>query len=158
MTGLDPSRLILTVDEATVLADIPEAIAILRHLNEIGARCAVGGFAIGRSSPGILARLPIDWIVLDGSIVSETAYGQEQIARAAAIRDAARGRGAGILADGVESAAQMAALRAFGCDRAQGRYLSGARPVESFAPNFHAGVTAPTPTTDEESVNAIAAG
>lgn len=157
-TGLDPSRLILTVDETTVLADSAEAIATLCNLKEFGAQCGLAGLGAGGTSLERLAELPIDWIVIDGSLAKNVGYGEEYNASVGAMRDVARALGVGILADGVETAEQVAGLRALGYDRAQGSYISAAWSMETFVPHAPAGIAVPTPRANEESVNAVAAG
>ncbi|GAB1691297.1 putative bifunctional diguanylate cyclase/phosphodiesterase [Krasilnikovia sp. M28-CT-15] len=128
---LPPQALILEITEGVLVGSGPVAEQAVRHLSalrEQGVRVAVDDFGTGYSSLAYLRDLPIDHVKIDRSFMP--APGEpDPTARTLvkAIIDLATALGLGTIAEGVETADQVALLRALGCERAQGFHF--ARPV-----------------------------
>ena len=125
-TGMSADRLLLEITE-TVLMDDPQSSAeVLAGLRNLGVRIAVDDFGTGYSSLAYLKRFRIDHLKIDRSFVSGLGSDSEDTAITAAIVAMAHSLGLRALAEGVETEAQLAALRDLGCDLAQGFYWSPA--------------------------------
>jgi EAL domain-containing protein (putative c-di-GMP-specific phosphodiesterase class I) len=111
--------------------DIVSSREILKVIREIGVRIALDDFGTGYSSLSYLQAFPLDSIKIDRSFVAamETnSRTQDIVALIAAI---AKRLGALIVAEGVETQAQLDLVCAAGCDRAQGYWFSRAQPIEN---------------------------
>ncbi|WP_348629360.1 EAL domain-containing protein [Methylobacterium sp. 17Sr1-1] len=124
---LDPARLELEITEQVLLEETEANLAVLHRLRGLGLRIAIDDFGTGYASLSYLRAFPFDEIKIDRSFTA--ALGRE--AAAAAIVQAVIGLGASLgittLAEGVETEAQLAALRRSGCGEVQGFLFS--RPV-----------------------------
>ena len=101
-------RLALEMSERTLLVDaVQAALACLRAR---GAQIVVGGFGVGSSSMGLLRRLPLDAVKLDGAFVASLDDGPESHAVVGAVVDLAVALGLDVVAEGVATRAQRAAL------------------------------------------------
>ncbi|HEY4410086.1 MAG TPA: EAL domain-containing protein, partial [Acidimicrobiia bacterium] len=127
MTGTDPSDLCLEITEGTLLVDMAAAINHLTDLRSLGVRISVDDFGTGYSSLAYLRNLPIDELKIDRSFVIRVAEDDTTAAIVASIVGLGHALGLSVVAEGVETAAQLTALRELGCDKAQGFYL--ARPT-----------------------------
>ncbi len=111
-----------------VLADVVVATgpdgAAVSEINALGCEISLDDFGTGFSSLTYLRQLPVSALKLDRSFVSEVGREDQSTAIVAAVRDLARGLGLDVVAEGVETEQQAAALLAMGCPRAQG-YLFG---------------------------------
>ncbi|WP_130178905.1 bifunctional diguanylate cyclase/phosphodiesterase [Cryobacterium sp. SO1] len=125
--GLAPSVLVLEITEDFLMADRDRAHAILTRLRALGIRIAVDDFGTGYSSLAYLRDLPIDELKLDKSFVMPMADDPRATALVASTIDLAHSLGLRMVAEGVESGVAYAELAGYGCDVAQGFYLS--RPV-----------------------------
>jgi diguanylate cyclase (GGDEF)-like protein len=125
--GIDPYRIVLEITESLLMEEHSQSIQALCQLRALGMRLSVDDFGTGYSSLSRLNTLPIDEVKIDQSFIAEITNGGagDTIVRATVAM--AHGLGLRVVAEGVESAAQLAALRAVGCDEAQG-FLFG-RPV-----------------------------
>ena len=127
--GLDPGRICLEVTE-TVLLDHSEAVAeILAQLRELGLRVGIDDFGAGYTSLSYLKRFPVDVMKIDQSFVHGLCEQPEDAAIVAAVVDLAHHFGMTTVAEGVETAAQLARLATLECDTAQGFLFSQARPA-----------------------------
>jgi EAL domain-containing protein (putative c-di-GMP-specific phosphodiesterase class I) len=127
VSGFDPSCLTLEITEGSLMNDVESAAGMLRSLKSMGLRVAVDDFGTGYSSLSYLKRLPIDVIKIDKSFVRDLSTDEDGAAIVRAIIAMARSLGLTTVAEGVETAAQEAMLRAEQCDCFQGfRY---GRPV-----------------------------
>ena len=123
-TGLEGQWLALELTES-VLMDDPESIRqTLHRLKDLGVRIAVDDFGTGYSSLAYLKRYPIDKLKVDRSFVKDLPHDPDSIAITSAIVHMARSLKISVIAEGVESAAQMAFMRALGCAEIQGFYIS----------------------------------
>ncbi|SMH30514.1 putative bifunctional diguanylate cyclase/phosphodiesterase [Mesorhizobium australicum] len=119
-TGLKASRLELEVTETGIIADQQLALHVIRQLKALGVRIAMDDYGTGYSSLSMLQRFPFDKIKIDREFTS--AIGTAPEAEAIILATVALGRALGrpVLAEGVETAAQLAFLRKAGCREVQG--------------------------------------
>jgi EAL domain-containing protein (putative c-di-GMP-specific phosphodiesterase class I) len=104
--------------------DPEEAIETLANLERFGVRLAVDDFGTGYSSLAYLRRFPIAALKIDRTFVSDAARGAEDAKIAIAIINLGHSLGLKVVAEGVETPAQLQFLRAQGCDEMQG-FLPG---------------------------------
>ena len=130
-TGLPASCLILEFTERMVIEDAPATIATLQEIRALGVRLSIDDFGIGYSALSYLKLLPVDQLKIDRSFVSDLVN-----ANTAAITQAVINLGHNlhleVIAEGVETEAQLVALRDMGCDGGQGYYFDLPRSAEEF--------------------------
>jgi diguanylate cyclase (GGDEF)-like protein/PAS domain S-box-containing protein len=124
--GVEPERLALEVTETALMEGAETAIARLHELARLGLRIALDDFGTGYSSLARLARLPLTGIKLDRSFVTRAAHERDRRIIEAAL-SIGRAAELEVVAEGVETAEQLALLDACGCRYVQG-YLLG-RPA-----------------------------
>lgn len=132
-TGLAPSRLILELTETALLRNVTEAEAVLREISALGVRFALDDFGTGYSSLSHLKRFPICIVKLDRSYVRDVLTDPNDAAIAAAICALGQRLGLKVVAEGVESAEQLAYLRVQGCQACQGFHFSRPLPPSEFS-------------------------
>jgi EAL domain-containing protein (putative c-di-GMP-specific phosphodiesterase class I) len=125
--GLDPRGLEIELTESLVMHDAEEVVAILRELKAMGVMLAIDDFGTGYSSLSYLKRFPVDRLKIDQSFVRGIATDSDDAAIASAVISLGRSLGLRVVAEGVETEAQRAFLKARGCHEIQG-YLVG-RPM-----------------------------
>ncbi|MGH8974320.1 MAG: sensor domain-containing protein, partial [Acidimicrobiia bacterium] len=128
-TGLDPSRLCLEITESVLMDDVQSSIDALLDLKAFGVRLAIDDFGTGYSSLSYLRRFPVDVVKLDRSFVAGLGVDSAATAIVAAVVNLAHALGILVVAEGVETEAQLVALRALRCDRAQGYYWNRPLPA-----------------------------
>ena len=130
-SGLTPGRLEVEVTESALLGNTDTVLGSLRALRLMGVQVSMDDFGTGYSSLTQLRSFPFDRIKIDRSFVSGSAAGENGDGTGSAIVRAVAALGAELgmrtTAEGVETAAQMAQMRALGCTDVQG-YLLG-KPV-----------------------------
>jgi diguanylate cyclase (GGDEF)-like protein/PAS domain S-box-containing protein len=129
--GLPPERLILEVTESLPLLETPAMVARLRELRIQGVFLAIDDFGTGYSSLSYLRHLPMDILKVDRSFVDGIGNEDRGLPLLRGIVNLARAMNLQVTAEGIETEAQASALRAFGCDYAQGYLFS--RPLEAEA-------------------------
>lgn len=128
-SGLPAGRLVLEITETAIMQDTDGAVELLRGLREHGVRVALDDFGTGYSSLAYLRDLPISALKIDRSFVADIAEQRDALAIVAWIVDLARAVGVGVVAEGVETAEQVALLQGLGCATAQGWFWGPAVPV-----------------------------
>ncbi|MGY1687110.1 putative bifunctional diguanylate cyclase/phosphodiesterase [Geodermatophilus sp. SYSU D00867] len=128
-SGLAPERLVLEVTESTVLAEGDSVAVDAEALRLMGVHVALDDFGTGSSSLGLLTRLPVDVLKLDRSFVSRVDRDRQSRALCEAVVTVGRSLGLQVVAEGVETPAQLGALRGLGVDQAQGFLLSRPLPL-----------------------------
>lgn len=126
--NLSPSVLVVEITEGFLIADRDRAHSILTRLRAIGVRIAVDDFGTGYSSLSSLRDFPIDDLKLDKSFVLPMADDPRASVLVASTIDLAHSLGLRIVAEGVENGVAFADLTGYGCDEAQGSYMSGPIP------------------------------
>jgi len=127
-SGLPAERLRLEVTESSMMEDPEAAVRTLEALRALGVTIAVDDFGTGYSSLSFLRRFPIDGLKVDQSFVRDVVDDENDAAIARAVIAMGRSLRLDIVAEGVETQAQLDFLRAEGCDKAQGFLFS--RPLE----------------------------
>jgi EAL domain-containing protein (putative c-di-GMP-specific phosphodiesterase class I) len=125
--GLPPEQLVLELTESSLVEDPDQAVRRLRELRLLGIRLAIDDFGTGYSSLGYLQRYPVEILKVHRAFVAELGRGSDEPTLAKAIFELARHLGMQTIAEGVEEAEQLAALRELGCAFAQGYHF--ARPL-----------------------------
>ncbi len=129
-TGIDPATLCLEVTESVVMADVEATIATLQALKGLGVRLSIDDFGTGYSSLTYLKQFPLDELKVDKSFVDGLGLDSQDGAIVAAIMGMARALDLTVVSEGVETSAQLASLRALGCQSAQGFYFARPAPPE----------------------------
>lgn len=132
-TGFPPERLELEITESAVMANEETAIALLLKLKELGVRLALDDFGTGYSSLHYLRKLPFDTIKMDRSFVKDLPEDPSSVAIAITILTLAHSLGMEVVAEGVETAAQLDFLRSRNCSEIQGYLFSPPIPAEAFS-------------------------
>jgi diguanylate cyclase (GGDEF)-like protein/PAS domain S-box-containing protein len=126
-TGLPVGQLCLEMTESVLLTDTDENLTQLLRLKALGVTLAMDDFGTGYSSLAYLRRYPMDVLKIDRSFVGRLGGDAEDAALVQTIVRLGRSLGVCTVAEGIENAVQLTALRDMGCDLGQGYYLS--RPV-----------------------------
>ena len=127
--SLDPSYLTLEITEETAMEDAQAAIGTLRRLKAMGVRIEVDDFGTGYSSLSYLKRFPVDYLKVDQAFVAGLGRDPEDEGIVRSIVELAHTLELEVVAEGVESGEQLALLREFGCELAQGHYFWGPLPA-----------------------------
>ena len=131
MTGLAPRCLHLEITESVLMEDVPQNISTLAELRALGVHVEIDDFGTGYSSLAYLKRFPVDGLKMDKSFIDKLDSDEESAAIVEAMVSLARALNLRVIAEGVETPAQLARLRFLGCDVGQGYYFG--RPVEALA-------------------------
>ena len=126
-TGLSPEYLELELTESTLLSNVNVMFPMLEELRTMGLKLAIDDFGTGYSSLSYLRQFPVSKLKIDRSFVQDVVLNSDDAAITAAIISMAKGLNLKVIAEGVETGAQMAFLRAHQCDEIQGYYFS--RPL-----------------------------
>ncbi len=126
-SGLDPAALVVELTESMMQGDV--AREMLRRLRERGVGVAIDDFGTGFSSLAYLRRFPVDMLKIDRTFMAGVVEDERDAAIVRTIIAMARNLRLAVVAEGVETPAQLAFLGELGCDKAQG-FLLG-RPVEA---------------------------
>ncbi|CAK0769088.1 diguanylate cyclase [uncultured Gammaproteobacteria bacterium] len=119
-TGTDPAWIKMEITESAVMRRPEESINTLRSLKELGIRLSIDDFGTGYSSLSYLYKLPLDAIKIDRSFISVMHQSEENRSIVRLIVDLARLLGFNVVAEGIESVADVILLRALACDYGQG--------------------------------------
>jgi diguanylate cyclase (GGDEF)-like protein/PAS domain S-box-containing protein len=126
-TSLDPRYLQIELTESVLMADVVSTDTVLRALKTLGVQLAIDDFGTGWSSLSYLRRLPIDALKVDKSFVHEITSVSDGAPIVSAVISMGKSLNHRVIAEGVETRAQLAFLQAEGCGEGQGYYLS--RPL-----------------------------
>ncbi|HLO77326.1 MAG TPA: EAL domain-containing protein, partial [Magnetospirillum sp.] len=130
---LPPGRLELELTETAMMEDPAAAGRMLADVNAMGLGLAVDDFGTGYSSLGRLKRFPVCKLKIDRSFVADVAEDDSDRAITRAIISLAHALDMKVVAEGVETEAQMAIMAAEGCDCVQGFLFSPAVPAAAAA-------------------------
>jgi len=129
--GLDARYLEIELTETALMTHPEESVEILERLSRMGVIVSVDDFGTGYSSMSYLRRFPIDKLKIDRSFISNLMSSADDASIVRAIISLAHGLRLKVVAEGVETAEQVACLQQLGCDQFQGFYFS--RPVTAAA-------------------------
>ncbi len=123
-TGIQPNSLTLEMTESVLMAHPEEATNKLLKLRSLGVRLHIDDFGTGYSSLSYLHQLPVDTLKIDRSFVSRIGKGEERGEIVGTIATLAHNLGMEVIAEGVETIAQLSQVKAHECESAQGFYFS----------------------------------
>jgi diguanylate cyclase (GGDEF)-like protein len=126
-TGLDPGSLELELTESVLMDDQKYSVAVLDELKDLGALIALDDFGTGYSSLGVLKQFPVDTLKIDRSFIRDLGEDEEDRAICSAIVNLGQALNLQVMAEGVETEAQVGILRQQGCHLIQGFFF--ARPM-----------------------------
>lgn len=127
---LEPSCLSLEITESAIMEDPTNAVEILTRLSGMGIEISIDDFGTGYSSLASLTRLPVRSLKIDKSFILGMAENKNDAVIVHSTIGLAHHLGLNVVAEGVESAALLEKLSAFGCDEAQGYFISRPAPAE----------------------------
>ncbi len=124
---VDPALIELEITESSLMANTEEAVRTLEYLDQLGVGLAIDDFGTGYSSLGYLKRFPISALKIDHSFVRDVTTDGDDATITRAIISMAHSLGLKVIAEGVETRAQLEFLAEYGCNEIQGYYF--ARPL-----------------------------
>jgi diguanylate cyclase (GGDEF)-like protein/PAS domain S-box-containing protein len=125
--GVDPSLIELEITESSLMVNSEEVVATLEALGRLGIGLSIDDFGTGYSSLAYLKRFPLDAVKIDRSFVKDITTDADDATITLAVISMAHSLGLQVIAEGVETEAQLAFLARHGCDQIQGYYF--ARPL-----------------------------
>ncbi|WP_139491807.1 EAL domain-containing protein [Brevibacillus dissolubilis] len=134
-TGLDSKYLELEITESMTM-DVKRAIATLGELKQLGVQIAIDDFGTGYSSLSYIKNFPVDRLKIDRSFVMELLVDQSNAAIVATIIALAHNLNLQVIAEGVETEAEMSFLTQSGCDEMQGYLIGKPVPADEFERMF----------------------
>jgi EAL domain-containing protein (putative c-di-GMP-specific phosphodiesterase class I) len=142
-TGLAPERLALEITETLLVRDAVAGGATLDGLRGLGLGLALDDFGTGYSSLSYMRSLPLNTLKIAREFIDGLTRAEDDEAFVRLIVELARVRGLSVVAEGIETADQLMALRALGCQQGQGYYFS--RPVAADDPTLTTAMGIPGP-------------
>jgi diguanylate cyclase (GGDEF)-like protein/PAS domain S-box-containing protein len=130
--GLDPHRLDLEITEGLLIKDADRALATLGRLKMLGVQISMDDFGTGYSSLSYFRMFPFDKVKIDQSFIRDMIDNPQALAIVRSVIGLGRGLGLPVVAEGVETNAQLDVLLAEGCDQVQGYLISRPGPIEQF--------------------------
>ncbi|HLD66455.1 MAG TPA: EAL domain-containing protein [Pseudomonas sp.] len=140
----------LELTESVVMRDPDEAAKQLQAFRDLGLRLALDDFGTGYSSLAYLKRFPFDMVKIDRAFITDITRNPSDAAIALAVIGMAQRLNLCVVAEGVETEAQLNYLRSNGCDEIQGYYFSPPVPASAFAALLRSGKRLPPRTTVEQ--------
>ena len=132
-TGLTPELVNMEITESVMMEDTDLTRKIIDDLKGLGVKLHMDDFGTGYSSLSYLHTLPIDALKLDQAFIRHMGDNGEHGATVQAVITLAMNRGIEVIAEGVETASQLAQLQALNCELGQGYYFSRPLDVEKMA-------------------------
>jgi diguanylate cyclase (GGDEF)-like protein len=129
-TDLDGRSLKLEITESVAMQDVESAIAMLARLKALNLQVSIDDFGTGYSSLSYLYRFPVDTLKIDRSFVSRMDDAGDDAAIVQTIVGLAHSLSMNVVAEGVETAAQLARLQTMHCEYGQGYFFSKPVPVQ----------------------------
>ncbi|HEY2782300.1 MAG TPA: EAL domain-containing protein [Steroidobacteraceae bacterium] len=145
---LEPQYLEIELTETTVMVNAEGSVEILEELSRMGVVVSIDDFGTGYSSMSYLRRFPIDKLKIDRSFISDLTTNAADASIVRAIISLAHSLRLKVVAEGVETAAQLEHLRALGCDQYQGFYRSAAVPPSEIEESVRASIEAANQSDD----------
>lgn len=130
-TGVEPHWLEVELTEGSLMENTQHTIASLQRLHAMGVKISIDDFGTGYSSLAYLRRFPIDTLKIDIAFIREVTSNPQDAAITRTIIELAHSLNLRVVAEGVETQAQLAFLKEAGCDQIQGYLFSRPLPVET---------------------------
>jgi EAL domain-containing protein (putative c-di-GMP-specific phosphodiesterase class I) len=127
--GVQPRNLCFEITESALVDDADAVMRIVAQLRQLGVRFAIDDFGTGYSSLGYLKRFEVDTVKIDRGFVDGLADDPGDRAIVSAVIGLAHELGLRVVAEGVETEAQLSELVALGCDEAQGYFFAPPQPA-----------------------------
>lgn len=132
-TGVDPACVTFELTESVIMKDAEAAVAMLQQFHAMGCGIAIDDFGTGYSSLSYLKRFPVSALKVDRTFVHDIPYDKDAAAIVAAVINLAHSLRLTVIAEGVETEAQLDFLREQGCDHVQGFLLGHPLPAADFS-------------------------
>ncbi|UXV20874.1 EAL domain-containing protein [Pseudomonas fluorescens] len=132
-TGLTPQLLELEITESVLMQNVEDTLTTLREIKTLGVRLSVDDFGTGYSSLSYLRRFPIDVLKIDQSFIRGLSNNSQDAQLISAIISLGKSLDLNIVAEGVETIAQLQFLKAHQCEEGQGFLFSKAVAADEFA-------------------------
>jgi diguanylate cyclase (GGDEF)-like protein len=130
-SDLPADALEIEITESKAMEDFARSVETLKALRALGVRISLDDFGTGYSSLSYLTTLPVDTVKLDMSFVHDVTTDPKKAAAAAHVIKLSRDLGLRVVAEGVETEAQLVFLRGVGCSSVQGFFVSAPVPAET---------------------------
>jgi diguanylate cyclase (GGDEF)-like protein/PAS domain S-box-containing protein len=132
-SGLPPELLALEISEGTAMSSVDVTLDVLQRFNELGVKLWLDDLGTGQSSLRHLKRFPLDRVKIDRSFVGDIPADTSDAAIVAAVVAMAHALGLAVIAEGVETQAQLEFLRNQDCEEIQGHLISKPLPAREIA-------------------------
>ena len=129
--GLPPEDLTIEITESVTMGGAEQAITRLQQLKDLGVFIAIDDFGTGWSSLSYLRRLPVDFVKFDRTFTADVATDKDAALLISLLNRLAHALGLETVAEGIETSAQLAAVRKLGCDHVQGFHLARPSPASA---------------------------
>jgi diguanylate cyclase (GGDEF)-like protein len=137
--GAPADRLVIEMTETALLTDPAGAAAVLREVSALGVKVSIDDFGSGQTSLGYLSTLPIDELKIDRSLIADMLVNRAHGAIVRSVVDLGHNLELRVVAEGVERADILAALRSRRCDLAQGYLFARPMPIGQLASRLTSG-------------------
>ncbi len=138
--NLNPTSLELELTETSIMDNPESAAEILAEIRSLGIKVAIDDFGTGYSSLSYLKRFPVDTLKIDRSFVSGAAIDRDDAALVTAMITLAHDLRLRVVAEGIETQAELAFLRRLKCDEGQGYFFGKPQPAEVLRTNLFKGI------------------
>jgi len=128
--GVDSSLIEFAITESSLMTNSEESIQTMEFLAQLGIGLSIDDFGTGYSSLGYLKRFPLDALKIDRSFVRDITTSADDATITRAVISMAHSLGLKVIAEGVETEAQLKFLAEHGCDECQGYYFSRPLPAQ----------------------------
>jgi diguanylate cyclase (GGDEF)-like protein len=150
-SGIEPRRLVLELTETVLLADLPAVAVESERLRSLGVRVSIDDFGTGYTSLAHLQHLTVDEIKIDRSFIQQLPGGRDS-SLVRMVTELGHHLGVSIVAEGVETDNQRAALREVGCDSLQGFLIGRPLAVENLGAWHQEHMSGEAPSRLDEAV------
>jgi diguanylate cyclase len=153
-TGLPAKRLEIEITETALVRDFNRTLATLRQVKALGVEIAMDDFGTGYSSLSNLRAFPFDRIKIDRSFIKSVHSNQQAATIVRAVLGLGKGLGLPVIAEGVETAAELQFLQDENCDEVQGYLLGRPAAIDSFRRYTHSDESPPQATSTRRAASA----